>query len=159
MWPNILRTTSSHEENESRSDSPASQRDAGCGRRWSVLVQRFTGTGVNVSALHGCEVQWTMGDAGPEMTELPGSQFSLDVDLVLLAMGFEHVVHRGLVEALGVALDPSGNLEVGPDFMTSEPGVFAAGDSSAGASLVVHAIQAGRMAAASIDSWLAREER
>ena len=71
----------------------------------------------------------------------------------------DHLLVPWIVEALGVALDPSGNLEVGPDFMTSEPGVFAAGDSSAGASLVVHAIQAGRMAAASIDSWLAREER
>jgi glutamate synthase (NADPH/NADH) small chain len=142
LWPNILRTSSSHEE--------------GCRRRWSVLIQRFTGTGVNVKTLHGSEVEWSRSAAGVEMAETPGTEFSMDVDLVLLAMGFEHAVHRGLVEALGVELDGDGNVIVGSDFMTSEPGLFAAGDASAGASLVVTAIHSGRRAAAAIHRRLSK---
>jgi glutamate synthase (NADPH/NADH) small chain len=151
LWPNILRTSSSHEE-------ASLLRKEGCVRRWSALVQRFTGTGVNVTTLHGCEAEMSLGPDGLEFTELAGTEFSLDVDLVLLAMGFEHVAHRGLVDALGVDLDRRGNLLVGSDFMTSEPGLFAAGDASAGASLVVTAIHSGRRAAAAIHRWLAGDE-
>jgi len=76
------------------------------------------------------------------------------VDLVLLAMGFTHVVHGGAVESLGLELDPRGNVALGPDGQTSAEGVFAAGDTVLGASLVVRAIASGRAAAASIDRWL-----
>jgi len=145
LWPNILRTTSSHHE--------------GCARHWSVQVQRLTGTGVEVKALHGSKVEWSRSFSGAEMAVTPGTEFSMDVDLVLLAMGFEHVVHRGLVEALGVELDRRGNLLTGPGHMTSEPGLFAAGDASAGASLVVHAIHSGRQAAAAIHRWLGGGDR
>jgi NAD(P)H-dependent glutamate synthase small subunit len=140
LWPQILRTSSSQEE--------------GCIRRWCVLTKRFTGVGVRVGQLHGCEVQWIQTGDRWEMKEIPGTEFSLNVDLVLLAMGFTHVVHRGLIEKLGLKLEPKGNLAVGPDDQTSDPGIFAAGDSVAGASLVVRAIAAGRKAAASIDCWL-----
>jgi len=94
LWPNILRTSTSHEE--------------GCTRRWSILTKKFTGIGVKVSQLHGCEVQWDRTSGCWAMTEIPGTEFSLDVNLVLLAMGFAHVVHRGLIETLGLELDPNG---------------------------------------------------
>ncbi len=139
-WPNILRTSSSHEE--------------GCVRRWCVLTKRFAGAGVRVSELHGCEVRWRRANGRWEMQERPGTDFRMRVDLVLLAMGFTHVAHGGLVEKFGLALDPGGNLAVDEAGQTSEPGVFAAGDCVAGASLVVRAIAAGRQAAAAIDRVL-----
>jgi len=73
---------------------------------------------------------------------------------LLLALGFTHVRHAGMIEQLGLKLDSRGNVTVGEDFQTSQPGVFAAGDAARGASLVVHAIRAGRDAAAAIDRWL-----
>ena len=87
------------------------------------------------------------------MTEVPGTEFTMRADLVLLAMGFVHVVHGGLVENLGLKLDQRGNVVV-DDYMTSEEGVFAAGDTARGASLVVRAIDAGRQAAHHIDTYL-----
>jgi glutamate synthase (NADPH/NADH) small chain len=87
------------------------------------------------------------------MKERPGTEFSVKADLVLLAMGFVHVVHEGLVEQLGLALDGRGNVAV-RNWMTSQEGIFAAGDTARGASMVVHAIHEGRQAAAAIDAWL-----
>ena len=87
------------------------------------------------------------------MREIPGSEFTLPADLVLIAMGFVHVVHAGLVEELGLELDDRGNVVVNR-WMTSQPGVFAAGDTVKGASLVVHAINQGRLMAAAVDEWL-----
>ena len=144
LWPDILRTSSSQEE--------------GCVRRWSVLTKRFTGVGVRINQLHGCQVEWKQTDGRWVMTELPGTQFSLNVDLVLLAMGFNHIVHKGLIETANLGLDTNGNLTVGEDCQTSAAGIFAAGDSVSGASLIVRAIASGREAAASIDRWL-RDER
>jgi glutamate synthase (NADPH/NADH) small chain len=142
QWPNILRTTSSHEE--------------GCRRRWSVLVQQLSGSraGVQVSQLHGCDVEWVQTARGMQMIEKPGTDFVMDVDLVLIAMGFAHVAHLGLVDALDLALDDRNNIRVDANHMTSVRGVFAAGDSTRGASLVVRAIEAGRRAASGIDGWL-----
>ena len=142
-WPRILRTSSSQEE--------------GCRRRWSALTKSFSGRGVHVEELHGCEVDWTEGPKGWEMAEKPGTEFSMKVDLVLLAMGFVHVVHSGLVDAMGVELDRRGNLVVDEQLMTSRPGVFAAGDAVEGASLVVRAIASGLQAAAGVDRWLRQE--
>jgi NAD(P)H-dependent glutamate synthase small subunit len=138
-WPRILRTSSSHEE--------------GCNRRWSVLTKRLSGAGVHVGELHGVEIDWVKGARGMEMKERPGTEFTLKVDLVLIAMGFVHVVHGPLVQKLGLALDARGNI-VTSDYATSTQGVFAAGDSAMGASLVVRAIAQGREAAAAVDRWL-----
>ena len=105
--------------------------------------------------LHACEVEWTTDAAGrPKMVDVPGSDFVMDVDLVLLAMGFVHPVHEGLVEGLGLDLDDRGNINVGPEFATSEADVFACGDAADGASLVVRAIDKGRRCAAAIDGYL-----
>ena len=138
-WPVILRTSSSHEE--------------GCRRRWSVLTKSLSGSGGRVSHLDGCEVEWTEGPQGWQMKERPGGEFTVEADLVLLAMGFLHVIHEGLVGDLDLKLDPRGNLVV-DRWMTSQGGVFAAGDAVKGASLVVHAINHGRLAAAAVDEWL-----
>ena len=139
-WPVIMRTSTSHEE--------------GCNRRWSVLTKQLTGTG-SVEALEGIEVDWARDEKGQwKMTEREGSAFAQKADLVLLAMGFVHVVHEGLVEDLGVKLDSRGNVAVGLDYQTSVPGVFSAGDTDRGASLVVWAIREGRDAATSMNQWL-----
>ena len=139
FWPKIMRTSSSQEE--------------GCQRYWSALTKAITGKSGRVTHLHGCEVDWVQGHRGWEIRELPGSDFTLPADLILIAMGFVHVVHEELVEKLGIQLDGRGNVAV-DHWMTSVPGVFAAGDTVRGASLVVHAINHGRLAAAAVDKWL-----
>jgi glutamate synthase (NADPH/NADH) small chain len=140
FWPKIMRTSSSQEE--------------GCQRFWSALTKAVTGKDGCATHLHGCEIEWSEGPSGWQMKELPGSDFTLPADLILIAMGFVHVVHDELVEKLGVGLDGRGNVAV-DKWMTSVPGVFAAGDTVRGASLVVHAINHGRLAAAAADKWLA----
>jgi NAD(P)H-dependent glutamate synthase small subunit len=139
MWPRMMRTTSSHEE--------------GCERRWSITTQGFGGDPSGVKELHACEVEWTKADGAWTFTELPGTDVSLKADLVLLALGFVHVTHEGLVEDLGLQLDARGNV-IATNYQTSEPWVFAAGDAISGASLVVRAIYSGREAAAAMDGWL-----
>jgi glutamate synthase (NADPH/NADH) small chain len=140
FWPKIMRTSSSHEE--------------GCHRRWSILTKALLpGPDGNVGRLSGCEVDWTQGAKGWQMHERPGTGFEIRAELVLVAMGFLHVVHEGLVEQLGLEVDNRGNVVVRKG-MTSEPGVFAAGDTVRGASLVVHAINEGRQVAAAIDKYL-----
>ncbi len=143
-WPRIMRTSSSQEE--------------GCERLWSVMTKRFLGTDVRVSGLQACQVEWIRGRRGWELKEVPDSEFTLAVDLVLLAMGFVHVTHAGLVQNLGLQLDERGNVLVN-HHQTSEPWVFAAGDTVRGASLVVHAIRSGQDAAAAMDRWLRQEHR
>jgi glutamate synthase (NADPH) small chain len=138
-WPRMMRTSSSHEE--------------GCTRRWSVLTKELSGDSGRATHLHACEVDWVMGPKGWQMKERPGSDFTLQADMVLIAMGFLHVVRNGLIDDLGLKLDGHGNVAV-DGWMTSEPGVFAAGDTVRGASLVVHAIHHGRQAAAAVDRWL-----
>jgi NADPH-dependent glutamate synthase beta subunit-like oxidoreductase len=138
QWPRIMRTSSSHEE--------------GCERRWSVMTKQVQGNGI-VSELCCVEVDWVQGDKGWRIREMEGTEFTLKADLVLLAMGFVHVTHAGLVENLGLQLDGKGNILVN-SFQTSEPWVFAAGDSVRGASLVVHAIRSGQEAAAAMNRWL-----
>ncbi len=138
-WPKIMRTSSSQEE--------------GCERRWSALTQTLTGRDGRVEELHGCEIDWVEGPKGWEMKSRPGTDFTLKADLVLLAMGFVHVVHQGLIEQLNVKLNGRGNVVASKGVTTTE-GVFAAGDTARGASLVVHAINEGRITAAAIDRWL-----
>jgi len=142
LWPDVLRTSSSQEE--------------GCQRRWSVMTTQLTGSRGSVSALHGVEVDWTQQDGAWKMTERPGTEFAAEADLVLLAMGFVHAVHDGLINSLGLQLDERGNIAVDANYETSQAGIFAAGDTHRGASLVVHAIAAGRHAAEAIDRRLNR---
>ncbi len=139
MWPRIMRTSSSHEE--------------GCERIWSVMTKRLLGQDTRVKELHGCQVRWVKESSGWKIEELPGTEFVLKTDLVILAMGFLHVAHEGLIKSLGLQVDDRGNLAVNR-YQTSEPWVFAAGDAVSGASLVVRAINSGRQAAAAIDRWL-----
>ena len=140
LWPKIMRTSSSHEE--------------GCQRRFSVLTRSLSGDLANrVTALNGCEIEWRRGPKGWEMHELAGTDFTLKADLVLLAMGFLHVVPEGPIEQLGLQRTAHGNVAV-RDWMASEEGIFAAGDTVRGASLVVHAVHEGRQAAAAVDQWL-----
>jgi glutamate synthase (NADPH) small chain len=140
-WPTILRTSSSHEE--------------GCERDWSITTKQFIGKGNHVEEGHFMRVEW-QPQAGkpPRMTEVAGSEFTLKVDLVLLAMGFVHVKHNKLLEDLEVGFDGRGNIAYNDQFATSTPGVFTAGDAGMGASLVVRSIFQGREAAKAIDTYL-----
>ncbi len=136
LWPMQLRTESSHEE--------------GGIREWSVATTRFTGDGFgNVKQLHAARV-----GAPPKFEPVPGTEFTLDADLVLLAMGFLGPTRSGLLDTLGVKLDPRGNVQANEHYMTSVPGVFTAGDMRRGQSLVVWAIAEGRQAARGIDQYL-----
>jgi glutamate synthase (NADPH/NADH) small chain len=138
LWPMQLRVESSHEE--------------GGTRDWSVLTERFTGDASGcVRQLHAVRV----GPA-PKFERIPDTEFTLNVDLVLLAMGFTGPVKSGLLEQFGVALDPRGTVASDENQMTSVDGVFAAGDMRRGQSLVVWAIAEGRRAAAGIDRYLRR---
>ena len=139
FWPKIMRTSSSQEE--------------GCQRRWSTLTKALIGADGQVTHLHACTVDWMPGPKGWQMQETPGTDFTLPAELVLIAMGFVHVVHGGLVADLGVQLDGRGNVVV-DRWMSSVPGIFAAGDTVKGASLVVHAINQGRLCAAACHKWL-----
>ncbi|MBF0124116.1 MAG: glutamate synthase subunit beta [Magnetococcales bacterium] len=142
MWPNTLRTSTSHEE--------------GCRRIWSVLTKQFEGVDGHVTAILCAELAWgEPEEGGPmQMRELANNHFVLEADLVLLAMGFVHPIHHGLLNDLGVALDDRGNVRTNDHSMTSRSGVFAAGDMAIGQSLVLKAIASGRQAAADIDQWL-----
>jgi NADPH-dependent glutamate synthase beta subunit-like oxidoreductase len=141
-WPQILRSSSSHEE--------------GCDRFWSVMTVEFAGEGGHVSALRAVKLDWSEPDGAGRrrFVEQPGSEFTLKADLVLLAMGFLHVEHGPLVQELGLALDERGNVAADGNHMTTAGGVFAAGDCVTGASLVVRAINLGRRVAESVDAYL-----
>jgi glutamate synthase (NADPH/NADH) small chain len=111
-----------------------------------------------VKGISAIKVTWKPeADGRMQMSEIPGTEFLLDADLVLIAMGFEHVTHEGLVKDLGLKLDERGNIAVDGNLMSSEEGVFAAGDAMRGASLVVWAISDGRKAAEAIDSYLTKK--
>ena len=133
-WPMKLRTSSSHQE--------------GAERDFAILTTAFRGEDGKVKALQCAR-------AGSDMKPIPGTEFELKADLVLLAMGFVHPVHDGMVKSLGVKLDPRGNVEANvKDYKTSLDKVFAAGDARRGQSLVVWAIREGRQAARAADEFL-----
>jgi glutamate synthase (NADPH/NADH) small chain len=139
-WPNILRTSSSHEE--------------GCERDWSITTKQFTSKSTTVEEAHLARVEWKKDEKGQmKMVEIPGSEFSIKVDLVLLAMGFVHVHHSRLLEDLKVEYDARGNIK-SDNYATTSEGVFTAGDAGTGASLVVRAIFHGREAATQINEYL-----
>jgi glutamate synthase (NADPH/NADH) small chain len=142
----------------------SSSHQEGGERRYALMTKRLEGEGGRVQRLCGVEVEFErdrlerplMGS----MREVPGSEFEIPADLVLLAMGFVHPVHPGLVEGLGVDLDGRGNVKADTrGFATSEPGVFAAGDCRRGQSLVVWAQWEGREAARAVDAYLRGESR
>ena len=142
LWPMILRTSGAHEE--------------GGVRDYNILTKYLTGENGQVNRLHAVRVDWTRGEGGRfQMSEVPGSEFSVDADLVLLAMGFLHPEHGGMLEQLGVELDGRGNVKTDDNKMTSVPGVFAGGDMVRGQSLVVWAIAEGRDVARGVDQYLA----
>jgi glutamate synthase (NADPH/NADH) small chain len=131
-----LRTEAAHEE--------------GGVRDWSIATTKFTGTeDGDVKQLHAVRV-----GTPPKFDPVPGSDFTIDADLVLIAMGFVGPVRNGMIEQLGVELDARGNVATDANYMSSVPGVFAAGDMRRGQSLVVWAISEGRKAAAGVDAYL-----
>jgi glutamate synthase (NADPH) small chain len=141
-WPIKLRSSSSHEE--------------GCNRDWAVATKRFEGRDGRVEKLIAARVAWQKDEQGQlVMREVPGSEFEMKADLVLLAMGFLGPVHGGMLEAFDVAKDGRGNVAADTDsYRTSLPKVFAAGDMRRGQSLVVWAIREGRQCARAVDAFL-----
>jgi len=141
LWPLMLRVESSHEE--------------GGERHWALATTKFEGDGSgNVKALHTIEV-----GPPPRFEPIPGTERVIQADLVLLAMGFLGPIRTGMIDQLAVEIDARGNVKTGDDYMSSVPGVFAAGDMRRGQSLVVWAIAEGRKAAKSVDQWLMGETR
>ena len=141
-WPIKLRTSSSHEE--------------GCARDWAVATKRFEGRNGRVEKLIAVRVEWQKGaDGQTKMVEVPGSEFELKADLVLLAMGFLGPAAPSLLAQLGVERDARTNVKANTDdYRTSVPKVFAAGDMRRGQSLVVWAIREGRQCARAVDEFL-----
>jgi glutamate synthase (NADPH/NADH) small chain len=146
-WPMIYRTSSAHEE--------ANTIFGGDIRDFAINTKAFSGENGVVKKLHGIRLEWEMQGSRPvKMTEVPGSEFELDCDLCLLALGFLHPEHNGPIEQLGLEKDARGNVKVDPNYTTNVPGVFAAGDIRRGQSLVVWAISEGRQAARCVDQFL-----
>jgi glutamate synthase (NADPH/NADH) small chain len=140
-WPLKLRTSTSHEE--------------GCERDWAVGTQSFVGRDGQVAAVRLARLEWQQTNGRQVMAEVPGSAFDIEADLVLLAMGFVHPIHAGMLEDLGVALDGRGNVRAGEtDYQTSVNKIFTAGDMRRGQSLVVWAIREGRQCARAVDEYL-----
>ncbi|HUM94599.1 MAG TPA: glutamate synthase subunit beta [Candidatus Competibacter sp.] len=140
-WPLKLRTSSSHEE--------------GCERDWAVATKQFFGRDGRVRAIQIVRLEWKAQNGRQIMVEVPGSEFEIEADLVLLAMGFVHPIHEGLLKDLGVALDERGNVAASAeDYQTSVNKIFAAGDMRRGQSLVVWAIREGRQCARAVDEYL-----
>ncbi|MBN2091873.1 glutamate synthase subunit beta [candidate division KSB1 bacterium] len=141
-WPNIMRSSSSHEE--------------GCERIWSIQTKEFIGSD-QIEKVKVVRLDWSPPDENGrrKFTEIPDSEFEIEADLVLLAMGFVHPEHGPLVSEASLKLDDRGNIEVDKNQMTSVPGIFAAGDCVLGASLVVRALDQGRKVADGVEQFLA----
>ena len=141
-WPLKLRTSTSHLE--------------GCERDWSVATRAIHSANGVVTSLELVRLEWRQDENGESrMSEIEGSEFTIEADLILLAMGFVHPVHEGLLSQLGAELDPRGNVQASEsDYQTSIDSVFACGDARRGQSLVVWAIREGRQAARSVDRFL-----
>jgi glutamate synthase (NADPH/NADH) small chain len=141
-YPMILRTSAAHEE--------------GGKRDWSISTKAFSGENGKVTKLHGVRLEWSGPDENGrrKMQEIPGSEFEIEVDLVLLAMGFVHPQQEGLLADLGVEFDLRGNVKTDRHYASSVPGVYACGDMRRGQSLIVWAIAEGREAARNVDVYL-----
>lgn len=143
QWPTIFRVSSAHEEGDNRD--------------FAVLTKRFEADeNGRLARLVAARVEWKPSEAGgrPGPVEIPGTEFIIDTQLVLLAMGFLHPQHNGLLDDLGIDYDPRGNARTSEKMMTSVDGVFACGDMRQGQSLVVTAIASGRSCAHWVDEWL-----
>jgi len=140
MYPNVLKTSSSHKE--------------GCERRWSLNTNYFSGEDGKVAEVAIEEVDWTKDENGAWKMNATGKTEILKADLVLLALGFIHPVHEGLLDELGLSYDKRGNVEINTQMQTNKSKIFAAGDTVTGASLIVRAIDSGRKVAEEIDSFL-----
>lgn len=145
QWPKIYRVTTSHAETKGEITA------------FAVSTKYFSGENGKVRKVHAVKIKF--GDPDPEtgrqpIIETPDSEFELDVELVLLAMGFVHPIHEGMIQELGVKLDARGNVACDDNKMTSAKGVFTAGDMARGQSLVVWAIAEGREAARGVDLYL-----
>ena len=139
-WPRVLRSSPAHDE--------------GGLRDYNILTKQFVGKD-KLEKLQAVRVEWAPDENGRyNMSEVPDSTFDTDAELVLLAMGFIHPEHNGLLDQLGVELDDRGNVKVDSNKMTSVPNVFAGGDMVRGQSLVVWAISEGREVARCIDEHL-----
>ena len=123
---------------------------------FNIMTTHLSGEAGHVGKLHAVKVNWSAPDGSgrPRMEKIEGSEFEIDVDLVLLAMGFLCPEPKGLLAELGVELDARGNVANDENKMTSVPGIFAAGDMARGQSLVVWAIAEGREAARGVDEYL-----
>ncbi|TCK17007.1 glutamate synthase (NADH) small subunit [Thiogranum longum] len=144
-WPNKLRTSTSQEE--------------GVTREWSVATKAFIGENGKLKKLHCIRLEWNKDDQGRwQMSEIEGSDFEIEADMALLAMGFVHPIQEGLLNDLGVEYDPRGNVKGDTEgetaYQTSIKKVFAAGDMRRGQSLVVWAIREGRQCARAVDEFL-----
>ncbi len=135
-YPLLLKSSSSHLE--------------GGQRQWSILTREFIGEKGDVKKIKCVEVKF----ADKKMKEIPGSEFVIDADLVILAVGFLHPEHTGLIADLNIKLDNRGNVKTDKDYMTSKKGIFCAGDMRRGQSLVVWAISEGRCCAYAVDKYL-----
>ena len=140
-WPLMLRTSSSHKE--------------GCERDWNILTKSFEGKDGKLKKVNLARIEWIKQDDGsrPQMKEISGSEFSLDIDLAFLAMGFVHTDHYPIVDKMKLDTDNRGNI-ASSDYHTNIDGIFTAGDANTGASLVVRAMDHGRQAAESINTYL-----
>ena len=140
-YPAILRSSTSHEE--------------GCEQRWSIQTKEFLGANGALTGLRACELDWTKDEGGAwRMQERPGSEFTQEADLVLLALGFVRPDHDRLLTDLGVEFDARGNVRIDAGYMSSVDRVFAAGDVTMGASLIVRAMNAGRQMAEAVKRYL-----
>jgi glutamate synthases, NADH/NADPH, small subunit len=142
-FPRTLKVTTSHEE--------------GCTRDWCINTKKVTGKNGILKTLHGVRVEWKNDNGRMQMVEIPGTEFEQQVDLVLLAMGFLHPQHEGMLNDLGVEFDARGNVITNENYMTTKEGIFAAGDMRRGQSLVVWALNDGRKVAQEVDKYLMGE--
>ena len=141
LWPNVFRISTAHEE--------------GGTREYCVSTTRFSGRDGRLERLHAVRVEFVSNGNGRQvMREIPGTEFEIEADLVLLAMGFLGSERNGMLDQLGVRLTERGSVWVDEHWMTSVPGVFSAGDMRRGQSLIVWAISEGRQAAKAIDRYL-----
>jgi NADPH-dependent glutamate synthase beta subunit-like oxidoreductase len=141
-WSYVLRTSSSHKE--------------GCERMWNIMTKSFEGEEGKLKQLRCVKVEWETDPAGrpKTMREVPNSEFIIQADLVLIAMGFVGADRKGMISDIGIKLAKNGTVAVDGEGMTNVKGVFAAGDSVSGATLVVRAIAGGRSLAVNVDKYL-----
>ena len=142
LYPRLYKETSSHKE--------------GCIQNWEINTKQILGES-NVEKVVLERIKWVNENGRMVMKPIEDSEFTLEIDMILLAMGFVSPQYEGMVESLGLKLDPRGNLLTDQNYQTSLEGVFTAGDMRSGQSLVVRAIKEGREVAKHVDEYLMGE--